>query len=186
MPNDRMKHATCAIVLAFFAASASGCSFFLVDRYHAPRPPSTTASCTTRYKWPLIDAAVAIVAYGTSFYLSRYGGYDVPAYTGNVVGGIGVGFGVSTGYGLWNVHHCREEIAGHGEAEASPGTEPAPPVTTEAAPTAAPEAPPPAAADDDQAPVAAEEQAPAASEEPKPAPRKKKHKKARKPRKSGD
>ena len=185
MFNDRMKHATCAIVLAFFAASASGCSFFLVDRYHPPRPPSTTASCTTRYKWPLIDAVVAVVAYGTSFYLSRYGGYDVPAYTGNVVGGIGVGFGVSTGYGLWNVHHCREEIAGHGEAEASPAAEP-PPVTTEAAPAAAPEAPPPAAVDDDQAPVAAEEQAPAASEEPKPAPRKKKHKKARKPRKSGD
>ncbi len=175
-----MKRATVALVLLVASASTSGCSFFLVDRYHEPKQPAAAVACTTRYKWPLIDVAVAVLAYGTSFYLSRYGGYDVPAYTGNVVGGIGVGFGVSAGYGLWNVHHCRDEIAAHAvPEEAQPAAAPEAAPATEAAPAAEPA--PPAATDEEPAPAAAEEKPPAADEKPRPVPKhKKKHKKKHK------
>ena len=165
--DDRMKRA--AQALALLAACASGCSFFMVDRYRAPKPPLAASTCTTSHKWTLVDAAVAVLAYGTSFYLSRYGGAEVPAYTGNAVGGIGVGFGVSAGYGLWNVQHCRQELAAHA---AEPAAEPAP-VAEPAAP--APEAPA-AAEPPPPEPVTAIEE-PAAAEKPRAPTRKHKSKK---------
>jgi hypothetical protein len=169
------------LFVACASLGASGCSFAFTNRYHEPAHPGDPVHCTSSHKLALIDGAVAIAMYAASIFLSRNPDPDYPLYVGSAAGGVGVGFGVSALYGVYNVHKCREGL----EAAKSPPAE-APEAAPEATPQAPAEATPPAA---DEAPAAAPEteSPPAADEEDaakpepkakaKPDARHKKHKK---------
>ena len=159
-----------AALLALGLGGSSGCSFFLVDRYHEPKAPGDPVHCTASHKWPIIDGAVALAAYAASVYLGHYPSDDLPVYTGNAAGAVGIGFGVSALYGVYSVHRCRDGL------EAAKSAAPAAEVPI--APPAEPEvAPPPPAAEPEAAPAVTDEPSAAEPEAPKAAPPKKKHKK---------
>jgi type IV secretory pathway VirB10-like protein len=179
-----MRPTTAAFVLVVAAASlgAGGCSFAFVDRYHEPAHPGDAVHCTSSHKLALIDGAVAVAMYAASIYLSRNPDPDYPLYVGSVAGGVGVGFGVSALYGVYNVHKCRDGIAAARAPAADVPPAPAD-VPAEAAPVPAPAAaePPPSAPATEEPPAAAEdEDAAKPAPKAKPAPSHKKHKRKKK------
>jgi hypothetical protein len=175
-----VRKTTSAAFVLFVACAglgASGCSFAFVHRYHEPAHPGDPVHCTSSHKLALIDGAVAVAMYAASIFLSRYPDPDYPLYSGSVAGGVGVGFGVSALYGVWNVHKCREGLEAAKTATEAAPTAPAAPAATEvpaeAAPPAAAEEPPAPPPEADEAAPAADQPAP----EPKARPAHKKHKK---------
>jgi hypothetical protein len=156
------------LFVAGASVAASGCSFAFVNRYHEPAHPGDPIHCTSSHKLALIDGAVAVAMYAASIFLSRYPDPDYPLYSGSIAGGVGVGFGVSALYGVYNVHKCRDGIEAAKAATA--------PVPAAEEPAPAVEEPAPAAAEEPSAPPAAEE-APAAAEKPAPPARPTKKKK---------